>query len=60
MRSLESIAGWRTERKVRGKLVLGKVSGISAGLRACAGSHETIGMECANEVAQNASSHDRW
>ena len=33
MRSLESIAGWRTERKVRGKLVLGKVSGISAGLR---------------------------
>jgi hypothetical protein len=33
MRSLESIAGWRTERKVRGKLLLGKVSGISAGLR---------------------------
>jgi hypothetical protein len=33
MRSLESIVGWRTERKVRGKLVLGKVSGISAGLR---------------------------
>ena len=33
MRSLESIVGWRTERKVRGKLLLGKVSGISAGLR---------------------------
>ena len=33
MRSLESIVGWRTERRVRGKLVLGKVSGISAGLR---------------------------
>jgi len=30
MRSLESIVGWRTERKVRGKLVLGKVSGIVA------------------------------
>ena len=33
MRSLESIVGWRTERKVRGKLVLGKISGIAAGVR---------------------------
>jgi hypothetical protein len=33
MRSLESIVGWRTERKVHGKLVLGNVSGIAADLR---------------------------
>ncbi len=33
MSALESIAGWRTERRVRGKLVLGKVDGIAAGLR---------------------------
>ena len=31
--SLESIAGWRTNRKLRGKLVLGEVDGIAAGLR---------------------------
>jgi len=33
MRSLESIVGWRTDRKVRGKLLPGNVSGIPAGLR---------------------------
>lgn len=31
--ALESIAGWRTNRKIRGKLVLGKVGAIEAGLR---------------------------
>ncbi len=31
--SLESIAGWRTNRKLRGKLILGEVDGIAAGLR---------------------------
>ena len=31
--ALESIAGWRTSRKIRGKLVLGKVGTIEAGLR---------------------------
>lgn len=31
--TLESIVGWRTERRVRGKLVLGKIHGIEAGLR---------------------------
>lgn len=31
--ALESIAGWRTRRRVRGKLVLGGVGGIDAGLR---------------------------
>jgi hypothetical protein len=33
MRALESIAGWSTERRVRGKMVLGKVEGIAAGVR---------------------------
>lgn len=33
MRALESIAGWRTDRKVRGKMLLGSVAGIAAGLR---------------------------
>jgi hypothetical protein len=31
--ALESIAGWRTNRKLRGKLVLGQVGTIEAGLR---------------------------
>ena len=31
--ALESIAGWRTQRRVRGKLVLGGIHGIDAGLR---------------------------
>lgn len=31
--ALESIAGWRTKRRIRGKLVLGEVDGIDAGLR---------------------------
>ncbi len=31
--ALESIAGWRTNRRVRGKLVLGEMEGIPAGLR---------------------------
>jgi hypothetical protein len=31
--ALESIVGWRTKRRVRGKLVLGEVEGIAAGLR---------------------------
>jgi hypothetical protein len=31
--ALESIVGWRTGRRVRGKLVLGKIDGIEAGLR---------------------------
>jgi hypothetical protein len=31
--ALESIAGWRTRRKIRGKLVLGRVGAIEAGLR---------------------------
>jgi hypothetical protein len=31
--ALESIVGWRTQRKVRGKLVLGRLGGIDAGLR---------------------------
>jgi len=31
--ALESIAGWRTNRKIRGKLVLGKIGTIEAGLR---------------------------
>lgn len=33
MAALESIAGWRTNRRVRGKLVLGQIGGIEAGLR---------------------------
>ena len=33
MAALESIAGWRTRRRVRGKMILGEVSGIPAGLR---------------------------
>jgi hypothetical protein len=31
--ALESIVGWRTKRRVRGKLVLGEIGGIDAGLR---------------------------
>jgi hypothetical protein len=31
--ALESIAGWRTKRRIRGKLVLGEIDGIDAGLR---------------------------
>ena len=31
--TLETIVGWRTNRKVRGKLVLGTVDGVEAGLR---------------------------
>lgn len=31
--ALESIAGWRTKRRVRGKLVLGAIDHIEAGLR---------------------------
>lgn len=31
--ALESIVGWRTKRRVRGKMVLGEVGGIEAGLR---------------------------
>ena len=31
--ALESIVGWRTKRRVKGKLVLGEISGIDAGLR---------------------------
>jgi hypothetical protein len=31
--ALESIAGWRTKRRVRGKLVLGAIDKIEAGLR---------------------------
>jgi len=31
--ALESIAGWKTKRRIRGKLVLGEVDGIDAGLR---------------------------
>jgi hypothetical protein len=33
LRALESIVGWRTQRRVRGKLVLGEVDKIAAGLR---------------------------
>jgi hypothetical protein len=33
MRALESIVGWRTERRVRGKLLVGNVEGVAAGLR---------------------------
>jgi hypothetical protein len=32
-RALQSIAGWRTNRRVRGKLILGEIAGIEAGLR---------------------------
>jgi hypothetical protein len=31
--ALESIVGWRTRRRVKGKLVLGEITGIDAGLR---------------------------
>ena len=31
--ALEAIVGWRTNRKVRGKLVLGAMEGVEAGLR---------------------------
>jgi hypothetical protein len=31
--TLESIVGWRTKRRVRGKLILGAIDGIEAGLR---------------------------
>ncbi|MCK9520040.1 MAG: hypothetical protein M0R74_13600 [Dehalococcoidia bacterium] len=33
LRALESIVGWRTRRRVRGRLVLGEVERIGAGLR---------------------------
>jgi hypothetical protein len=33
MTALESIAGWRTTRRVRGKMILGEVHSIPAGLR---------------------------
>lgn len=33
IRALESIVGWRTQRRVRGKLVLGEVDRIAAGVR---------------------------
>ncbi len=32
--ALESIAGWRTSRRIRGRLVLGQIAGVEAGLRA--------------------------
>jgi hypothetical protein len=31
--ALESIVGWRTKRRIKGKLVLGEIDGIDAGLR---------------------------
>jgi hypothetical protein len=31
--ALESIVGWRTKRRIRGKLLLGEIDGIDAGLR---------------------------
>jgi hypothetical protein len=31
--ALESIVGWRTKRRVRGKLLLGTIDGVEAGLR---------------------------
>ncbi len=31
--ALEAMAGWRTQRRIRGKLVLGTMDGIGAGLR---------------------------
>jgi hypothetical protein len=31
--ALESIAGWRTRRKIRGKMILGEIDGVDAGLR---------------------------
>lgn len=31
--ALEAIVGWRTKRRVRGKLVLGAIDGVEAGLR---------------------------
>jgi hypothetical protein len=31
--ALESIAGWRTKRRIRGKVLLGEIDGIDAGLR---------------------------
>jgi hypothetical protein len=33
IRALETISGWRTNRRVKGKMVLGSVDGIAAGLR---------------------------
>jgi len=33
MAALESIVGWRTSRRVRGRMVLGSVGGIAAGVR---------------------------
>jgi hypothetical protein len=33
IRALESIAGWHTQRRVKGKMVLGNVNKIAAGLR---------------------------
>lgn len=32
-RALESVVGWRAKRRVQGKLLLGSISGIEAGLR---------------------------
>lgn len=31
--ALQSIVGWRTQRRVKGRLVLGRIAGIDAGLR---------------------------
>jgi hypothetical protein len=33
IRALESIAGWRTQRRVKGKMVLGRFGNIAAGVR---------------------------
>lgn len=33
MAALESIVGWRTQRRVKGRLLLGQIDGIEAGLR---------------------------
>jgi hypothetical protein len=43
--ALESIAGWRTHRRVKGKMVLGNVNKIGAGATAvwCSGSLELCG-----------------
>ena len=47
--SLESIAGWRTTRKVRGTMLLGEADGIAAGVRnqKRAAALETIDVEVA-------------
>lgn len=48
--ALESIVGWRTKRRVKGKLVLGSIDKIEAGLRNQRRSAplETITLELAN------------